>query len=165
MLSKVTLIAIAILMVTFSNLIAQEHKAEKPLEEAGYTWVSLKKDTFGRFVVKAQLNGEEFKLIIDWKMDRTILDLNKLEKLEMDAEETGTEYTINKDDDDLYVITVEKIEVGSGVMGEQDLYAVDFEEFDYLEDIRADGFLGSDFLFKYQAMIDLTNQRLYLYTK
>lgn len=163
---KIMFTTALMLVVIFSAiLIAEEHKAQKPLEEVGYSWIDLKKDVLGRFIVKAEIDGNEYKLIINETMDRTIIDVNTLEKYSVDYDETGQEYNINGDDDDLYVFTAKNINIGEGVLGEQDLFAVDFEEFDYFEDTRADGFLGSDFLLKYQAMIDLANQRIYLYTK
>lgn len=160
-----------LLLVAFAAIFASTiafsdgDEAAEALKKAGYSYVDLKKDTYKRFVVTAELDGKEFKLIIDHQWDETILDKNALDRHGIEADETGKEWSVNGDEDDLYVTTIKETKVGEGVIGEQDILAVDFEEFDFLDNIRADGMLGSDFLVKYSAMIDLTNQRLYIKTK
>lgn len=145
--------------------ISQEASTAEALKKAGYTHVDLKKDTYNRFVVNAMLDGKKFKLIIDNSFPETFLDKNTLERHSIEVEETGQDWEVNGDSDDMYVTTIKEIKVGEGTLGEQDIMAVDFEEFDYLEDVRADGFLGSDFLVRYECLIDLANQKMYIKNK
>lgn len=162
---RIRSLAVLFLSLVFLAFSQDNTEVDQALDKVGYTYVDLKKDLTGAFVCDAEINGEKFKLILSEKMDRTILDVNKLEKYEIEYEETGQEYRFNSDDGELFIFTADEINVGGGRLGEQELYAVDFDDFIYLQKQRADGFLGLDFLLKHHALIDLANQKLYLKTE
>lgn len=142
-----------------------ENSVKKSLSDLGFTSIGLRQNIMNQFEVKAKINGKhELTLIINFSLPKTIFDKRKLDDLGVETFETNQVYSLNDDEEDMYAATIDSLNIGSGKINAMDLIAVDYDDFDYLEYTRAGGLLGRDFLLKYHAIIDFSNQILYLKT-
>lgn len=170
MLSNIKSILLTILVIfllpfeicSFSDL---ENSVKRSLSELGFTSIGLRQNIMNQFEVKAKINGKhEMTLIINFSLPKTIFDKESLDDFGIETFETNQSYSLNDDEEDMYAATIDSLNIGSGKINAMDLIAVDYEDFDYLEYSRAGGILGRDFLLKYHAIIDFSNQILYLKT-
>lgn len=135
------------------------------LSELGYTTIRLRKTAFNEYEVDAMLNGDKkITMLLSFQATSTIFNTDQLKKLGVPFEKTGREFEVNGDDDDLYVVRTDSITIGDGTIGPEELYSIEFDEFDAFEDYRVTGILGRDFLLKYNAILDFANQKLYIKT-
>ena len=162
-------VAVAVLLLAISPFYASppgdNPLIDEALTELGYTTVRLRKTAFNEYEVNAVLNGDKpITLLLSFQATNTIFNAEKLKSKGVGYEETGQEFEVNGDDDDLYVVRTDSINIGDGKIGSEELYCIKFKKFDAFEDYRVDGILGRDFLIKYNAILDFANQKLYIKT-
>jgi predicted aspartyl protease len=136
------------------------------LSELGYTSIGLKQNIENEFEVTGKINGKHnITMILRFYWTSSFFDKETIENMGIETFETGREYSINGDEEEIYAATIDSLTIGDGKIEALDLSVVEYESYDALEYTRAKGILGRDFLLKYQAIIDYGNQRLFLKTK
>lgn len=169
---KTFLLAASVLF--FTVLLAAPFQASPPrdnaavvsaLKDLGYTAIPLRKTALNEFEVDAKLNGDKsISLLLSFQAVNTIFNTERLDELGVKYQKSGQKFEVNRDKDDLYFVRTDSINVGDGKIGPEELYALEFSEFDAFEDYRVTGILGRDFMIKYNAIVDFADQKLYLKT-
>lgn len=163
-----TSFAIVILSIFTMNSFYATPQAsvEDALAQVNYTAVPLRKNVQNEYEVKARINGsKEIDMLLSFQITQTMFDIKALDELGVEYYETNQEYTINNDEETLYATRTDSINIGKGKIGPEEIYCVEFSEFDALDYYRVGGILGRDFLIKYNALIDFGEQKLYLRTR
>ena len=141
-------------------------EVDEALSALGYSIVPLRKTAMNEYEVEAIINGDKkVTLELSFQATSTMLDTETLEEIGLDYEETGQEFQIGRDKEDLYVVETDSMSIGNGRIGPEELFAIEFDEFDALEDSRVGGMLGREFLIKYGAIMDFAEQKLYIKTE
>jgi predicted aspartyl protease len=156
-----------ILSIQVTGAGAQEgvKTAKEALSELGYSSVELRQNLRNEFEVKGLINGnKEITMILNFEWTSSIFDKEKMDELGIEYWETNQEFRLNNDEEESYAATIDSINIGSGIIKAIDIMVIEFEEFDFLEYTRAGGIIGRDFLIKYNAIFDISNQVLYLKT-
>lgn len=139
---------------------------DESLRGLGYTIVPLRKTATNEFEVTAMLNGgKTITMMLSFHSFNTIFNTQRLKELGVALEETGREFEVNGDSDDLFVVRTDSISIGDGKLGQEEIMCIDFSEYSVFNEYRVTGILGRDFLLKYAAIVDFANQKLYIKTK
>ncbi len=169
-----SLLGIALTGLIFAPFVATSSPEPTPtnteLDESltalGYTIIPLRKTAMNEYEVEAVVNGDKkVTLELSFQATSTMLDTEALEEIGLEYEETGQEFQIGRDREDLYVVQTDSMTIGNGRIGPEELFAIEFDDFDALEDSRVDGMLGREFLIKYGAIMDFSEQKLYIKTE
>ncbi len=133
------------------------------LKGLGYTIIPLRKTALNEYEMEATINGsKKITVQLNFQMTSTLLDLETMKDIGMTYDEAGQEFQMGGDKDDLYVVRTDSINIGDGRIGPEEIFAVEFDEFDVLEDSRVGGILGREFLIKHKAIMDFAEQKLYI---
>jgi hypothetical protein len=161
----VALLALAI--STFHAAPAGDNMAvDTALRNLGYTSIRLRKTAMNEFEVDATVNGSKsIPMLLSFQAINTIFNTQRLTELGIKYEKAGQEFEVNGDEDDLYVVRTDSINISDGKIGPEEVMCIDFNEFSAFRDYRVSGILGRDFLIKYDAIIDFADQKLFLKTK
>lgn len=139
---------------------------DEALGALGYTVVPLRKTALNEYELEATINGsKKITLEVSFQSVSTLLDTETLEELGLEYEETGQEFRIGRDEEDAYVVRTDSMNIGNGRIGPEELFAIEFDEFDAFEDSRVGGILGREFLIKYSAVMDFADNKLYIKTR
>jgi hypothetical protein len=163
-------IIVACLMLAISTFQAappvDNQPLEKALQELGYTGIRLRKTATNQFEIDATVNGSKpIPMLLSFQAVNTIFNTQRMKELGLNFEKAGQEFEVSGDRDELYVLRTDSIKIGDGKIGPEEVMCIDFSEFSAFEDYRVSGMLGRDFLIKYNAIIDFSDQKLYLKTK
>jgi Aspartyl protease len=164
----ILVVFLALAMFPFSVISAGDLSSSiyDSLSQLGYTSIRLKQNVDNEFEVKGKVNGKHnITMILRFSWSSSLFDKAAIEKMNIETFETGREFSISGDEEEVFAATIDSLTIGKGKIEAFDLTVVDFEEYGALEYTRAKGILGRDFLLKYQAIIDFGNQRLFLKTK
>jgi hypothetical protein len=172
---KTKLIVAAIIAVCLPLAVSTFHVTAAPpgdnaavdnaLHNLGYTTIRLRKTAMNEFEVNATLNdGKPISLLLNFQAITTIFNTKRMDEIGIKYEKTGREFSVNGDEDDLYMVQSDSITIGDGKIGSEEIMSIDFDEFKAFDDYHVTGILGRDFLIKYNAIIDFSNQKLYLKT-
>jgi hypothetical protein len=165
---KVWFVALALLLrdgVAFG----QEAQAEPSLEDllAGRGWVAvqLRENAFSQLEVDIVLNGEHtVRAQVSTSFSKTILDEETAKKMGLEIEGTLIEVTGRGGKQRLGSVPLESIAFGETQVGVFTLFTADLDELisraEGIEPIQA--VIGSDFLTKYQAILEIPTSKLYL---
>jgi hypothetical protein len=152
------------LATSFQFAAAGDTKAvEATLRSLGYSTIPLRKTATNEYEMDATLNGnKKITLLLSFHASSTIFDTDKIAALGVEATETNQTFEVNGDEDNVFVVRTDSINIGDGRIGPEELMSIKFREFEAFEDYRVTGILGRDFLVKHDALLDLGNQKLYL---
>ena len=131
----------------------------------GYEAVSLFKSKTGHITATLKVNGKPCVFLIDTGGGATLIDKSKKEKYGLAASRTG-DYAAGIGSRSPLVKTSATLQVNENELEVDDLYLMDIaylnSEFKKYHARQVDGVLGTDFLEKYQAVIDYSQSKLYL---
>jgi hypothetical protein len=147
----------------------QEAEAEPSLEEllAGRGWVAvqLRENAFSQLEADIVINGEHtLRAQISTSFSKTILGEATAKKLGLEIEDTRIEITGRGGKQRLGSIPLESIAFAETRVGPFTVFTADLDELIS----RAEGtapiqaVIGSDFLTKYQAILEIPSSKLYL---
>lgn len=147
----------------------QEAKVEPSLEEllAGRGWVAvqLRENAFSQLEVDIVLNGEHtVRAQVSTSFSKTILDEAVAKEMGLEIESTLIEITGRGGKQRLGSVPLDSIAFGETQVGAFTLFTAELDELisraEGIEPIQA--VIGSDFLTKYQAILEIPTSKLYL---
>src|SRR5690606_22263652 len=136
---------------------------ETALAELGFSSVRLRKNLSNEYELKATMNGtKEMDVLINFQFTQSLFNTEVLDRIGMPYQETGQEFNMNGDEDDMYSVKVDSLSIGGASVGAQEIMSINFSEFDILEDYRVGGIIGRDFLLSNKVLIDFGDQKLFV---
>ena len=142
-----------------------EDSLDEALASLGYMIIPMRKTAMNEYELEAVINGDKkITLEVSLQSTTTILDSETLDELGLEYDETGQEFRIGGDEEDLMVVRTDSMTIGNGRIGPEELFVIEFDDFDALEDSRVGGILGREFLVKYGAIMDFAENKLYIKT-
>jgi hypothetical protein len=158
-----------VMLLAAGTAYGQEAEAEPSLEEllAGRGWVAvqLRENAFSQLEADIVINGEHtLRAQISTSFSKTILDEATAKKLGLEIEGTRIEITGRGGKQRLGSVPLESIAVEETHVGPFTLFTADLDELisraEGIDPIQA--VIGSDFLTKYQAILEIPSSKLYL---
>ena len=141
----------------------EDQSVDAALKGLGYTIIPLRKTALNEYEMEATINGaNRITVQLNFQMTSTLLDVEAMKDIGMKYDKAGQEFQMGGDKEDLYVVRTDSMNIGDGRIGPEEIFAVEFDEFDVLEDSRIDGILGREFLIKHKAIMDFAEQKLYI---
>lgn len=138
----------------------------KFLEKQGYAEIDLSENTLKQFEVDVSLNGTPLLLLVDTGASHTFLSRKRLTELGFDLEKTSLEVSGIGQKQFAYSTEIDDLVIGSASTGPMSIYAVDLSTMrDLLRESGSrvpDGLLGSDFLTRWSAVLEVKQSRLFL---
>ncbi len=134
----------------------------------GYDEVDLFKTRTGHITATLSLNGKPCIFLIDTGGGATLIDKSKRNKFGLEASKTS-DYAAGIGSVSALVRTSATFQINGHDMEEKDLYLMDISyinsEFRKNHSRQVDGVLGTDFLDKYDAVIDYSKRKMFLKIK
>ncbi|HTO71845.1 MAG TPA: retropepsin-like aspartic protease [Myxococcota bacterium] len=140
------------------------------LKSQGYSAIELSQNTAKQFEVEATLNGKiPLLLLVDTGASMTVFDRDKLKDAGIDVEKTDLQVFGFGGDQRAYSGQIQTLAIGSAQMGVTSILGVDLSDFQKQQkkigSRPIDGLIGSDFLSRYSAVIEVKHSILYLRTQ
>jgi hypothetical protein len=133
------------------------------MEENGYVAVKMYKNSVDEYEIDATFYGDKpTRLLIKEKVYGFLLNKVYCHLLGLEFFETGRYFEFFGGKDEYWIATVEKINISGAIIKPFDSEVIDFSEFPYLEMLDVEGVIGREFLIKHHAVIDYSNEFLYL---
>jgi len=122
-----------------------------------------------QFEVEAKLNGSRpLLLIVDTGATMTLLDRDKLEDAGLEFEKTDVRLSGFGGEQRLYSSQIANLAIGSAETGPMTIFGADLGTLQEAQrkygSRPVDGVIGSDFLSRYSAVIEVKHSMLYLRT-
>ena len=159
---------VAMLGCTSDKISANSPSAEgtdSVMLSRGYDEVPLFKSRTGHITATFTVNGKPCVFLIDTGGGATLIDKSKREKYGLEASGTG-DYAAGIGSKSPLVKTTATLQANGYDFEAEDLYLMDISyinaEFKKFHARQVDGVLGTDFLEKYQAVIDYAQSKLFL---
>ena len=137
------------------------------LATQGYVEIELSENTAKQFEVEATLNGSEpVLLIVDTGASQTLFSKDRLEKLGLRLEKTQVDIYGLGGKQRVSSAEIRDLAIGSASTGPISVLAADLSKL--REDLKGlgsrpiDGVIGSDFMSRYSAVIEVKHSKLYL---
>lgn len=137
-------------------------KIKSKLSDLGYEKIKLYKNEFDYFEIPAKINGKDIKLMLMPYKKVTLFNKRYIDLLGLDYYDTKIKSNYGGDVDFLSITTVDSLMIGNLVIKSFDVKTVEFMNFTVFRDYFVEGLIGIDFLIKYNAIIDYSNEFLYL---
>lgn len=139
------------------------------LKSQGYLAIELSQNTMKQFEVEATLNGKvPLLLLVDTGASMTLFDRDKLKDAGIEFEKTDLQVFGFGGDQRAYSGQIQTLDIGSASMGATSIFGVDLSDFQKQQKKMGsrpiDGVIGSDFLARYSAVIEVKHSILYLRT-
>jgi len=163
-----TLLAILCLLPLSTPAVAEEcpDALSGFLEGRGFVEVELSENTAKQFEVEAEINGEPLLLIVDTGASHTIFSRDRIEELGLDLEKTQVEFSGIGKKQRLYSTEITDLRIGGASTGPISIFAADLSHLQKMlrgTGSRApDGLVGSDFLTRWSAILDVKYSTLFL---
>ncbi|MEN8161925.1 MAG: aspartyl protease family protein [Myxococcota bacterium] len=163
------LVHLAALVLASTSARAQVAQAEPTLEEllSGRGWVAvqLRENAFSQLEADIVVDGEhELRVQISTSFSKTIFDQAVAEKLGLEIERTNIEITGRGGKQTLGSVALRSLAFEETKVGAFTIFTAELEQLvsrgEGTEPIEA--VIGSDFLTKYQAVLEIPTSKLYL---
>ena len=137
---------------------------EQLLAPRGFSAFQLRENAYGQLEAEVLLNGEHrLRVGVSTSFSKTIFDEKAIEKLDLPIEPTSVELSGPSKKQRLGSVQLKSLAFGETPLGAATIFTADLSAFITQSGAEAvQGMIGSDFLSKYQAVLEIPTAKLYL---